>query len=262
VIAALRIVWTFARIGFQNEAAYRANFWVEGFESLVNVGSALGSVGVVFARTDSLAGWRPAELVTLLGVYFTVYGMIHVVINPSLSRFMDDVRQGTLDFTLTKPADAQLLVSTSEIRVWKLVDLALGLTVLGSGLSAIAGHVSLAEVAGFTVALAAGALTVYAFWMLLATFAFWLIRLENILQLFWSMYQAGRWPVAIYPRWLRIGLTAVVPVAFAVTVPAEALAGRLTAGNLALACVVSLTLTILSRWFWLRGLKHYSGASA
>lgn len=258
----LTIFWTFAKIGFQNESAYRANFWVEIVESAVNVGSALGSVKVVFARTDTLAGWTPPELITLLGVYFTVYGLIHVVINPSLTRFMDDVRQGNLDFTLTKPADAQLLVSTSEIRVWKLVDLVLGLGILGWGLSGIAGRVSLAEVAGFALALVAGVATVYAFWMLLATFAFWFIRLENILMLFWNMYQAGRWPVAVYPPWLRIGLTAIVPVAFAVTVPAEALAGRLTAANLALACVVSLALTIISRWFWLRGLKRYSGASA
>ena len=76
------------------------------------------------------------------------------------------------------------------------------------------------------------------------------------------MYQAGRWPVGIYPRWLRIGLTAVVPVALAVTVPAEALAGRLTLANLALACGVAVVLLGVSRWFWLRGLRRYSGASA
>lgn len=152
----LTIFWTFAKIGFQNESAYRANFWVEIVESLVNVGSALGSVQVVFARTDTLAGWTPPELVTLLGVYFTVYGLIHVVISPSLTRFMDDVRQGNLDFTLTKPADAQLLVSASEVRVWKLVDLALGLGILAWGLSGLATHVSPLGAAGFALALVAG----------------------------------------------------------------------------------------------------------
>lgn len=39
--------------------------------------------------------------------------------------------------------------------------------------------------------------------------------------------QAGRWPVGIYPIWLRMGLTFIVPLAFAVTVPAEAVSGRL-----------------------------------
>ena len=57
---ALRVLWTFAVLGFQNEAAYRANFWVQIFESLLNVGSALAAVALIFARTEQLAGWRPA----------------------------------------------------------------------------------------------------------------------------------------------------------------------------------------------------------
>ena len=257
-----RILWVFAVLGFQNEAAYRANFWVQIFESVLNISSALAAVGLVFARTDTLAGWRPPELVALLGVYFTVYGAIHVVIAPSLTKFMEDVRLGNLDFTLTKPADSQLLVSLSEVRVWKLVDLAIGLAILAWGLAGLSSHIGPLEAAGFGVALVAGAVTVYSFWMVLATCAFWFVRLENVLMIFWSMYQAGRWPVGIYPGWLRLTLTAIVPVALAVTVPAEALAGRLTLVNLALACGVALALVLGSRWFWLRGLKRYSGASA
>jgi ABC-2 type transport system permease protein len=88
------------------------------------------------------------------------------------------------------------------------------------------------------------------------------VRLDNVMQIFWSMYQAGRWPVGIYPRWLGVVLTVLVPVAIAVTVPAEALAGRLTPGALLLAGAVALATLAVSRWFWKRGLRHYSGASA
>ena len=259
---ALGVFWVFAKLGFQNEAAYRANFWVQIFESLLNLGSALTAVAIIFSRTDTLAGWRAPELVTLLGVYFVMYGAIQIVIAPSLTKFMEDVRSGALDFTLTKPADAQLLVSLSEVRVWKVVDLALGLVILASGLARITAQVGALQAAGFLVAFAAGAVTVYSFWMLLATCAFWFVRLENVLMIFWNMYQAGRWPVDIYPRWLRWTLTGLVPVALAVTVPAEALAGRLSAENLLLACTVALVLALVSRWFWKLGLRRYSGASA
>jgi ABC-2 type transport system permease protein len=262
VLASLRVFWVFAKLGFQNEAAYRANFWVQIFESVLNVGSALTAVAILFARTDTIAGWRAPELVTLLGVYFVMYGAIQVVISPSLTKFMEDVRSGALDFTLTKPVDAQLLVSFSEVRVWKLVDLGLGLAILASGLSRITATLGIWQALGFVVALAAGAVTVYSFWMLLATCAFWFVRLENVLMIFWNMYQAGRWPVDVYPRWLRWTLTGLVPVALAVTVPAEALAGRLSAGNLALACAVALVLAFVSRRFWRIGLRRYSGASA
>jgi ABC-2 type transport system permease protein len=68
--------------------------------------------------------------------------------------------------------------------------------------------------------------------------------------------------VDIYPRWLRWTLTGLVPIALAVTVPAEALAGRLSAQNLLLACTVALVIAFVSRWFWKAGLRRYSGASA
>jgi len=94
------------------------------------------------------------------------------------------------------------------------------------------------------------------------TGAFWVVRMDNILELFQGVYQAGRWPVAIYPNWLQVGLTFIVPVAFAVTVPAEDITGRLTGATLLETLAVTVLLLALSRWFWRFGLKPYSGASS
>ena len=97
---------------------------------------------------------------------------------------------------------------------------------------------------------------------MLATCSFWFVRLEDLLALFQIMYQAGSWPISIYPFWLRASLTFLAPIVFAVTVPAEALVGRLTwlspLGTVALA----LGLLVGSHWFWQFGLRHYTGASA
>ena len=53
-----------------------------------------------------------------------------------------------------------------------------------------------------------------------------------------------------------------IPVAFAVTVPAEALSGRLTPQTLYLSILLAVVMVALSRWFWSIGIKNYSGASA
>jgi ABC-2 type transport system permease protein len=112
------------------------------------------------------------------------------------------------------------------------------------------------------VVLLAGGAIVYAFWLILATLSFWFVRVENILVIFQSVYEAGRWPVGIYPPWMRFGLTFLVPVAFAVTVPAEALTGRLTPISALGAVALAAGLLIVSRFFWVLGLRNYSGASA
>jgi hypothetical protein len=123
-------------------------------------------------------------------------------------------------------------------------------------------NVGIGEAAAFAAALAAGGVIVYSFWLILATLAFWFVRVENMLQFFSSMYEAGRWPVGFYPRWLRFMLTFLIPVAFATTVPAQALAGRLTWQTLAGAFALAAALAILSRLFWRVGVRRYSSASS
>lgn len=258
----LKLAAVFFRIGAMNEMAYRANFWIQTFESLMGIGTALALVAIVYNQTEELGGWRQSELVALVGVYFLVLGAINLVIAPSLQRFMEDVRQGTLDFTLTKPEDAQLLVSISSFRIWKLLDVIIGMGVLAAALFSLSSHFGIVQALSFGLALLAGGAIVYSFWLMLATLSFWFIRIENILMIFWSMYTAGRWPVGIYPQWLRWTLTLVVPVAFAVTVPAEAISGRLAPGTLLGALALAIALLALSRWFWNVGIRHYSGASA
>jgi ABC-2 type transport system permease protein len=76
------------------------------------------------------------------------------------------------------------------------------------------------------------------------------------------MYQAGRWPVSIYPGWLRTGFTFLVPLAFAISVPASALTGRLTGATLLGAAVFTAALFAVTRRLWRFGLRHYTGASA
>jgi ABC-2 type transport system permease protein len=85
---------------------------------------------------------------------------------------------------------------------------------------------------------------------------------ENLIEIFQSVYQAGRWPVSLFPNWLRFGLTFIVPVAFATTVPAEALTGRLGGATLLGALGLAVLLAAVARLVWRLGLRRYSGASA
>lgn len=59
-----------------------------------------------------------------------------------------------------------------------------------------------------------------------------------------------------------VRVTFLVPIAFAVTVPAEALTSRLDWQTLGLAVVFSAALFAATRWFWRLGLRSYTGASA
>ncbi|MDM8000312.1 MAG: ABC-2 family transporter protein [Dehalococcoidia bacterium] len=258
----LRLLMAFFRVSFKTELAYRVNFFVQLFQSLLSLGMALGGLAVIFSFTDTLGGWRPDEVLALVGVYFLVGGMIRLIIQPSMEELIDSVRMGTLDFTLTKPEDAQFLVSIRKVQIWELIDIVLGLGVLGGALVRLGGDLGGGEAALFLIMLVAGGFIIYSFWLILATLSFWFVRVENILFIFQSMYEAGRWPVSLYPGWLRYGLTFVVPVAFATTIPAEALTSRLSWEMTLGAVALAAGLLMVSRFFWKLGLRRYAGASA
>lgn len=258
----LRVLWTFFRLGVMNELAYRVNFFTQVLQAFLQLIFSLGALAVVFSQTDTLAGWYPSELIALVGIYMLVGGLIALMIQPSMQRFMEDIRMGTLDFMILKPEDAQFLVSVRQIEIWKLVDVLVAVGVIVVALIRLGSQFGLVQALSFGVALLAGGTIVYSFWMMLATCAFWFVKTENILVIFQSMYQAARWPVTIYPAWLQAMLTFLVPVAFAVTVPAQALTNRLTWQTLLLAVVVAIGLFTLARWFWRFGIRFYAGASA
>jgi len=258
----LRLLQVFFRVSVLNETAYRVNFFIQLIQSLLELGTALAGLAVIFTYTQSLGGWRPDEMLALVGVYFLVGGIISLVIQPGMSALIESVRDGTLDFTLTKPEDAQLLVSIQRVAIWSLLDLLMGTGVLVTALVRLGKNVGLGQAAGFIAMLLAGAVIVYSFWLILASLSFWLVRVENLLEIFQSMYQAGRWPVSLYPGWLRFALTFIVPVAFATTIPAEALTGRLGGSTLLGAVGLAILLFTVARFIWRLGLRHYSGASA
>jgi viologen exporter family transport system permease protein len=256
------LAWLSFRIGALAELQYRVNLFLQLFQSLVALGTALAVLALVFGHTRELAGWSPDELLAVVGVHFLIGGVSGTVIQPSMVRMIEDVRQGTLDYVLTKPEDAQLLVSVREVRIWQAVDVLVGAVVLGVAVTRLEADVGVWGALGFAAALLLGAVMLYCFWLVLAVGAFWFVRIEFIVELFDGIYQAGRWPVTVYPGWLRIGLTFLVPLAFAVTVPAEALTGRLDGGTLLAAAAFAAFLAAATRWLWRTALRRYSGASA
>lgn len=256
------IARTYLRVGALHELQYRVNFWLQLVESVVALGTAIAVIALVFANTEALAGWTLDELLVVLGVHVALGGVIKAVVQPNMLKLVEDVTQGDLDFLLLKPARSLLLASVRQVAFWKLVDVVVGLGVVAVAVARPGVDLSVSGLLGGGALLLLGAVIVWCFWVLLTVSSFWIIRADHIVELFSGLYQAGRWPVSIYPLALRIGFTVVVPLAFAVTVPAQAVTGRLSTVGVATAIGFTVLLALVTRWAWGRGLRRYDGASA
>lgn len=258
----MRVAWLYYRLAALNELQYRANFFFQLFQAVIAFGTGIAVIALVFSHTSELNGWDAHELLALFGIQMALAGLVHALVQPPMQKLMDDVREGTLDYVLTKPADAQLLVSVREARVWRLVDVLGGLAVVVYAVAHVERSLGIGDALAFALTFFLGATMLYSFWLVLATMAFWVVRIWAIGDLFEGLYQTGRWPIGVYPGWLRYGLTFLVPIGFAITVPAEAVTSRLEWESALGALAFAVVLAVAARRIFRFGLTRYSGASA
>ena len=107
----LYLALNYLRIGIQNEMQYRVNLFIQLGQSLIALATGLIGLWLVFSHTQELNGWSQPELLMVMGIFILMGGVINSIIQPNMTRLLDEIQQGTLDFALTKPADAQALIS-------------------------------------------------------------------------------------------------------------------------------------------------------
>lgn len=256
-----RLLGLFSRSSLQAELEYRANFWANvGLSAFWLVWAAL-SVRIFFRFTGSIQGWRYEEVLVVMGLFFTVNGLRQALITPNLTKMSEYVRLGTLDYLLTKPVNSQFLVSLRHIGVFNLADPLLGLGLVGYALARGNARPGLGQVALFAVLLGAATVLLYSLSFLLQTLTIWTVDGEGMDDVIQGVIETGRFPVSFYGGAIRGLLTAVIPVAFLTTLPAQALLGRTGWSSAVLAVTVASVALAASSVFWRFALRSYTGAS-
>jgi len=120
----------------------------------------------------------------------------------------------------------------------------------------------ISSIASFLLLTFSGGVIVYSVWVVLISLTFWFTKFDNNVTLMQALMDTGRFPATVYPAWLRIIVTFIVPIAVATTVPLQALRGELTWWQVAVALLAGVVVFSLSRLVWVAGTRRYSGASS
>jgi ABC-2 type transport system permease protein len=257
----VKLMTIFVGASTSAQLEYRANFVVSLLGALLGSGGALFGLSILAGDGTVAGGWSYREAVVVVGLFTIVQGFIGGVLYPNLNKIAEAVRTGQMDFTLLKPIDAQFLVSSRNVNIFPLFNIVVGIGIVAWALSGLPG-ISASGVLLGVILVGAALAIVYAIWFMLTTTAFWFVRVENITELFNGVFRAGQFPVTVFPGWIRIFFTFVVPVAFITTVPAEALIGRFDQTAAATAAGVALLLLIAARLLWRWAVGSYTSASS
>lgn len=241
---------------------YRVDFLLDGLVSFFRTGAALLPLFVVFQDRPAFAGWSFSEALIVTGWFVLLRGIIEGAISPSLTTVVDHIRKGTLDFVLLKPADAQFLVSTARFELWPLTRLIAAGAIFGYAFHDLGRVPSLSGILLAAGLLLASTLLLYSLWILTVSAAFYVVKVDNLIYLFDSVFDAARWPATIFRGLLEVLFTFVVPLALMTTYPAQALLGRLSTMAFLAALAAALAFGVFSRLVWSRSIGRYTSASS
>lgn len=258
----LKLLAAFLKVNIQMALAYRADTVVNILLNVMWLGWELLTLNIIFSNTETIGGWGFGELIALLGVFRLVNTMMIALIWPNTEKFNQSIRDGSMDYTILQPINSMFLVTFSRITVWRIWDLLLAIVLIVIGVNMSGDLVTPLSILTFILLATSGVIIIYSLWIVLIALTFWFTKFDNNVTILQALLDAGRYPSTVYPVWLRIIVTFLVPIAVATTIPLQALRGDLDASRITMYFLIGVVSFIVASQVWKRGLKQYSGASS
>jgi ABC-2 type transport system permease protein len=258
----LRLVLIFYRYSILQELEYRVNFLANIFMSVFWLAWAILGVSVFFLHSDKMGDWTYPEVLMVVALFTFFTGVMEAFLRPNVGAVIEQIRDGTFDFVLTRPVNTQFIASLRTITVWRLSDIVIGLGLIVYSLRRLGISPTQSQILMFVVMLFSAIAIVYSIWLAMVALAFWFVKIDNITELFFAFYEAARYPVTIYRGIVQTLLTFIVPIAFVTTFPASALLGRLDPSTAWIGIAFAIVFLFGSNRFWKYAIRHYSSASS
>ncbi len=239
---------------------YRVSFLFAIIANFADFSFGLLQYVVFFTAAKSIAGWNSDQILTLYAVFMFIFALHFILLYPNLIEMGEMVNRGTLDLLLTKPVNSQIVLSLKKISLEELGSLAASFFLLGWMAFKGVLVLNFYTLIQFGAAIIVSMVLVYSLFILLMSLAVKLEKMENLSQLMWSLFSFCRYPVEIYPGWLKHLFYSLFPIAFISTVPASAILGNLSIELSLLGVALAFAALIISTRFWRYCINSYTSA--
>lgn len=259
-----RLVLAYFAQYLKRQMSYRGNFALQTISLLSWAAVNLALIHFLYLQVPAIQGWTYPQVLLIYGVAQTSFGLSFLCFAALLwlpSRF---IVEGQLDRLLVRPLDPFLQLLMEQFSAEDLMLAIVGLVIIGfalnqQGVVLHAGTWLMVLGVVFTGALVYGGLMT-----LVASFSFWLKDRVGLLgPLLESSDQVSRYPLTIYPLWLRTLLSSLLPLGFVAFYPAQWFLGRAEYQWATWASpLVGMTILSLGYITFHRGLRRYESAGS
>ena len=215
----LKLYSTYAKLSLMSKMVYKANTIIGILAFLFTEATSLFTLYFIVSVVPSIDGYSIYHIGLLFGIVNMAIGIDHLLTDKLWNVAYFEVRLGKLDHMFLRPLPVLFQVIASEVQLEALGELIIALAMIifcGSRVE-IAGGVGAIMLVALGIICAA--IIISSFKILVASLAFKFKRSGPLLQFIYNFSGFAKYPLNIYPKFIQILLTFVIPLGLCLFYP-------------------------------------------
>lgn len=263
VVKYSKILWVLAKASLMTQLSYRLSFFTAVLGKIIRQGIIILFFYIFYYRLPGIGNWRFSEILLLIAIYLSVEDLVIMTYHRNLCYYLpEDLRKGTFDFKLTKPVNTLFLKAFNVID-W--FDLSAAIPVLGLWIYLIWwSDLALSFTQGILIGyfIVQAYVFIFALLVFIASSSFWTINGTGLGRFMENLLRVSRYPTEIYPKWLQIIFSYVLPLSLVAAFPAAYILHPDNYVYLVYSSVFTAAAFSGALKFWRLALRHYNSASS
>ncbi len=257
-----RLYWFFLIQRLKILMEYRVNFFIGASSTFFLQGSSILAIWVVMRQIPSLNGWSFDEVILIYGLVTLSKSINHMFADNLWTIGRQYIRTGGFDRFLVRPIDPLFHLLADRFCHDGVGNFIVGIILVARSSVSIGISWTPLNLLYIVVAVISGGMIFIALNLITCVSAFWIMDSVPVTRVVFDNHLFAQYPLTIYPKAISVWLTWLIPYGFTSFYPASYLLGRNIGALAFLGPVIAAVLLIIGYWFWLFGLKHYSGTGS
>lgn len=237
----IQLYSTYAKLSLMGKLVYKANVIIGIIAFLFTEATSLFTLYILVSNVPSIDGYNIYQIGMLFGLTNMAVGIDHLLTDRLWTVAYWEVKSGKLDHMFLRPLPVLFQVIASEVQLEALGEIIVAIALIllcGSNLNIMAGAGSIITV---ILGIICAAVIISSFKILVASLAFKFKRSGPLLQFIYNFSGYTKYPMKIYPKFIQVILTFIIPLGLCLFFPFENLFAPIH--NPALLCISMLAFT-------------------
>ena len=245
-----------------DEMSHRGNFWTWSLVHTISLITIVVFFKVVYSGGRVINGWDQYQSLLVLGTGTLIGGLGSLTFFSFMYDFGQRIKDGDMDFRLTKPMDVHFLSAFHWVDMEDFVTVPNSLLLIGYAVWNLRPQNLWVNLVGYLFALFLAMIILFSLLTLIQSLAFKYIKIDSVSNFYWSIVNISKYPAKAIKGLSLIGSTLLIPIAVISSLPAEILFGRWDWTWIVGSAISATFIFFLSRKVFMSSLRYYSSASS